>query len=190
VLARREGGAFTLVEYRTDLRGREEHPKLQTIGLIKTTGFAGTPLFFGPLQQHWSSFRYLGRQAIGGINTHVVSFAEHVEPAAVMGHFIVGDISVPLLVQGVAWIRASDYQILQMRTDLLAPLPPLTRVTAVVHFAEFRLQDAPTTLWLPKEVEVKVDYGGCVFSNRHRYSNYQMFRVSVIQKQPPAAQQH
>jgi hypothetical protein len=29
-----------------------------------------------------------------------------------------------------------------------------------------------------------------VFSNRHSYSNYQMFRVTVIQKQPPAARQH
>jgi hypothetical protein len=190
VLARREGGAFTLVEYRTDLRGREEHPKLQTLGLIKTTGFAGAPLFFGPLQQPWSSFRYLGRQAIGGINTEVVAFAEHPEPVAVMGHFMVGETSVPLLVQGVAWIRTSDYQILQMRTDLLAPLPPLPRVTAVVHFAENRFQDARTTLWLPKEVEVEVELGDYVFSNRHRYSNYQMFRVTVIQKQPPAAQQH
>jgi VWFA-related protein len=61
ILAQREGGAFNLVEYRTGLRGREEHPQIQTMGFIKTTGFAAMPLFFGPLQQPWSRFRYLGR---------------------------------------------------------------------------------------------------------------------------------
>jgi hypothetical protein len=190
ILRHQEGGAFNLVEYRTDLRGQKEHPQKQSRDFIKTAGFAAMPLFFGPLQQPWSGFRYLGRQTIGGVNTEVVAFAEHVDPAAVMGHFVLGGLSIPLLVQGVAWIRPSDYQILQMRTDLLAPLPPLTRMTAVVHFAGFQFQDSPATLWLPKEVEVKVELGNYVFSNRHSYSNYQMFRVTVIQKQPPAARQH
>jgi hypothetical protein len=190
ILRHQEGGAFNLVEYRTDLHGQKEHRQKQSRDFIKTAGFAAMPLFFGPLQQPWSEFRYLGRQTIGGVNTEVVAFAEHVDPAAVMGHFVLGEISVPLLVQGVAWIRPGDYQILQIRTDLLASLPPLTRMTAVVHFAGFQFQDSPAALWLPKEVEVKVGFEGYVFSNRHRYSNYQMFRVTVIQKQPPANQQH
>ena len=192
ILAQREGGAFTLVEYRTSLRGREENLQEKNKGFFTTTGFAAMPLFFGPLQQPWSDFSYLGRQTIGGINTQVVAFAERVDPAAVMGHFVLGEISVPLLVQGVAWIRASDYQIVQMRTDLLAPLPPLMRMTAVAHFAEFRLQDSPTALWLPKEVDVRVELGyKYVFSNRHRYSDYRLFRVkSVIKTGAPAPQQH
>ena len=77
MLARREGNAFTLIEYRTDLRGREEHPQIQTRDFIKTTGFAAMQLFFGPLEQPWSDFRYLGRQKIGGSPTEAVAFAEH-----------------------------------------------------------------------------------------------------------------
>jgi hypothetical protein len=190
ILRHQKGGDFTLDEYRTDLHGQKEHPQKRSKDSIKTAGFAAMPLFFGPLQQPWSDFSYLGRQTIGGINTQVVAFAEHVDPAAVMGHFVLAEISIPLLVQGVAWIRPGDYQIVQMRTDLLAPLPPLKRMTAVVHFAGFQFQDIPAALWLPKEVEVKVDFEGYAFSNRHRYSNYRMFRVTVIQKQPPVNQQH
>ncbi|MGO8732622.1 MAG: VWA domain-containing protein [Terriglobia bacterium] len=191
MLARREGSAFSLVEYRTDLHGREEHPQIQTGGFIKTTGFAAMPLFFGPLQQPWSDFRYLGQQTIGGTGTDVVAFAERIDPAAVMGHFVVGEMSVPLLVQGVAWIRAADYQILQMRTDLLAPLPPLAQVTTLVLYANTEFQGSPTALWLPREVEVKVGLGSYLFSNRHRYSDYRLFQVkSVIRTDFPAAQQH
>jgi hypothetical protein len=182
MLARREGRAFTLVEYRTDLRGREEHPQIQTGNLIVTTGFATMPLFFGLLQQPWSDFRYLGQQTIGGDRTEAVAFAEHIEPVAVMGRLKIGKASMPILVQGVAWIRSSDYQILKMRTDLLAPLPPLKRVTTLVLYAKNEFEGRPTALWLPQDVRVTVGMGHFVFGNRHMYSDYRMFRVNAVIK--------
>jgi hypothetical protein len=190
VLARKEDNAFNLIEYRTDLHGREEPAQKLTKSFIRTTGFASMSLFFGPLEQPWSGFRYLGRQKIGGRPTEVVAFAEHAWPAAVMGRFSIGQASIPILVQGVAWIRTSDYQILKMRTDLLAPLPPLDRVTSVVLFASNQFQGSPTAFWLPKDVEVKVGLGPEMFSNRHRYSDYRLFRAeSVIRTDFPAGQQ-
>ncbi len=191
MLARREGSAFTLVEHRTDLQGREEHPQKRAKNFIKTTGFASMPLFFGPLQQRWSDFRHLGQQTIGGTRTEVVAFAEHIEPTAVMGRFALGEASIPILLQGVAWIRSSDYQILKMRTDLLAPVPPVKRVTTLVLYARTQFEASPTTLWLPKGVEVKVGLGEYEFANRHTYSDYRLFRVkSVIRTDLPTAQQH
>ncbi len=191
MLARREGNALTLIEYRTDLHGQEERPQKLTKNFIKMTGFAATELFFGPLQQPWSDFRYLGRQKIGGSPTEAVAFAEHTDPQAVMGRFSMGEASIPILVQGVAWIRTSDYQILRIRTDILAPLPPLAQVTTLVLYARNQFRDSPTALWLPREVEVKVSLGPYLFSNRHRYSDYRRFMVeSVIKTDLPAAQQH
>jgi hypothetical protein len=191
MLARREGSAFTLVEYRTDLQGREEHRQIQTRNFIKTTGFAAMPLFFGPLQQPWSDFRYLGRQKIGGSPTEAVAFAEHVDPVAVMGRFSIGEASIPILVQGVAWFRTSDYQILKMRTDLLGPLGGLKGVTTVVLFARNQFQGIPTVFWLPQEVRVYVALGNVLLSNRHKYSEYRLFRAeSVIKTDFPAGQQH
>ncbi len=136
MLAQREGNAFSLIEYRTDLQGREEQPHKLIRAVLKSTGFAVTQLYFGPRQQSSSDFRYLGRQKIGGSPAEAVAFAEHVDPAAVMARFSIGEASIPILVQGVAWIRSSDYQILRMRTDLLAPLQPLARVTTLVQYAK------------------------------------------------------
>ena len=182
MLARREGNAFTLIEYRTDRHGREEQPHNLYRYFIKTTGFAATQLFFGPLQQPWSDFRYLGRQKIGGSPTEAVAFAQHIDPVAVMGHFSIGEASIPILVQGVAWIRSSDCHILRIRTDLLAPLPPLAQVTTLVLYAMTQFQDSPTALWLPREVEVEVGLGALLFFNHHRYSDYRLFRVESLIK--------
>jgi VWFA-related protein len=193
MLARWEGRTFTLTEYRTDLQGREENPQKLITGFIKTTGFAAMPLFFGPLQQPWSDFRLLGQQKIDGDRTEAVAFAEHIEPVAVMGRFTLGEASIPILLQGVAWIRSSDYQIVKMRTDLLAPLPDaaLKQVTTVVLFARNQFPDSPTGFWLPQKVDVKVGLGPYLFSNRHKYSDYRMFRVkSVIRTDFPGAQPH
>jgi len=182
ILARPESGAFTLTEYRTDLKGREESGEGLTPEFIKTTGFVSMALFFGPLEQPWSDFHHLGEHAVDGSPTEVIAFAEHIWPVAVTGHWLVGGGSVPLLVQGVAWIRSSDYQIIKMRTDLLAPIPPLTRMTTKVSYAMNQLEGGPPDFWLPKQVEVIVDIGRFEFTNRHKYADYRLFRVESIIK--------
>lgn len=181
MLAQQEANAANLVEYRTNLHGREEPSDSLMADYLKTTGFASMPFFFGPQEQPLSDFRYLGQQMFDGLRTEVVAFAEHIEPDAVRGHFVVGTTSVPLLLQGVAWIDASGYQILRMRTDLLAPQPgaALNRMTTVVSFAGIKFQGRPSAFWLPQEVEVTLDQGKFIYANRHRYSDYQLFKVEA-----------
>jgi hypothetical protein len=195
MLAEREGNTENLVEHRADPHGREERPDKLIEDFLKTTGFASMPLFFGLREQHLSDFRYLGQQSLQGRRTEVVAFAEHIEPAAVRGRFVVGHTSVPLLLQGVAWIHTNDYQILQMRTDLLAPQPgvELKRATTVVSFESVKFQGRAAAFWLPQEVDVTLDQGNYLFVNRHRYSDYQLFKVEILQQMhdpEPAAPQH
>ena len=195
MLAPQEGNNGTLTEYRTDLHGHEEPAHNPVGSFLATTGFASFPLFFGALQQPWSDFRYLGQQSIDARRAEVVAFAEHVDPVGVKGRFVIGDTSIPLLLQGVAWIHAGDYQILRMRTDLLAPQPGATlrRMTTVVLFAGINFEGGRTTLWLPEEVDVTVEAGNSTLVNRHRYSDYRLFKVEVSQPAdepgPPPRQQ-
>jgi hypothetical protein len=183
MLARPQANNFALTEYRTDLQGREIPPpgKLDR-NFVKTGGFAAISLFFAARQQIWSDFRHLGEQTVDGCSTQVVAFAEHVWPVAVAGRWVHGEESIPLLLQGVAWIRSGDYQILQMRTDLLAPVPPLTRMTTRVRYANNHFEGGPIAFWLPQEVQVTANVGRYVFTNRHTYSGYQLFRVESVIK--------
>jgi hypothetical protein len=196
MLVQQEGNTESLIEYRTDLRGRELRSEKPLQTSIKTSGFASMPFLFGPREQLLSDFRYLGQQTLQGRRTEVVAFAEHVEPAAIRSRFVLGNASVPLLLQGVAWIHTGDYQILRMRTDLLAPQPgaALKRVTTVVQFDEIKFQGRPTALWLPQEVDVTVDQGHYLFANRHRYSDYRLFDVKILQQvrepEPKGAEHH
>ncbi len=179
---RPQGNNSVLTEYRTDLQGREIPPGRLDATFLKTAGFAAIPLLFAALQQPWSDFRLLGEQPVQGCSTQVVAFAEHVWPVAVAGHMALGGESIPLLLQGVAWIRSSDYQILQMRTDLLAPVPPLLRMTTQVRFANNHFEGGPTMFWLPQEVQVTANVDRRVFTNRHTYSDYRLFRVESVIK--------
>lgn len=179
---RPQGNSFVLTEYRTDLQGREIPSGKLDATFLKTSGFAAIPLVFGPLQQPWSGFRHLGEQTVQGCSTQVVAFAEHVWPVAVAGRMVFARESIPLILQGVAWIRSSDYQILQMRTDLLASVPPLMRMTTEVHYANNHFEGGPLVCWLPQEVQVTANVGRRVLTNRHTYSDYRLFRVESVIK--------
>ena len=186
MLIQQQDNAQNLIEYRTDLHGREEHNDNLIHEFMKTTGFASMLFFFGSREQPLSDFRFLGQQTLQGRRTEVVAFAQHVDPAAVRGRFLGAKTSVPLLVQGVAWIHTSDYQILQMRTDLLAPQPgaALKRATTVVLFAGTKFKDRPGVFWLPQEVDVTIDQGDYIFTNRHQYSDFQLFQVEILEPAP------
>ena len=96
-----------------------------------------------------------------------------------------------MLVQGIAWVDEETFQVLRLRSDLLAPLYTigLDRLTTEVNFSEVRLQDVARPLWLPREVSVQIfmnqysyenaDYCEQIYENWHRYADYKRFRVGV-----------
>jgi len=173
-------------EYRTDLQGRERNSEPAASGFVRTSGFTSLPLVFGPNEQPVTDYRDLGSEALHGRACRVLAFAQHVDPAA-MSHWNIGGEQIPILVQGIAWIDAAGGQVVQMRTDLLAPQPRvgLHRATTIVTFAPVGFHSsAGSAFWLPHEVSVSIDLDKYTFLNRHLYSEYQVFTVSTGQKTP------
>jgi TonB family protein len=85
-------------------------------------GFANMWIYFEPLNQLESSFRYLGKQKMNGRDTLVLAFSQKPESvrSPVMFHF--EDKILPIFMQGVAWVDASNFKIVRLRTDLLLPI--------------------------------------------------------------------
>ncbi len=183
------GAPRRLTEYRTDVHGQDRSADHPIGGYLKTTGFASLPLLLHQNNQQFSDFRYLGSQEVKGRQTHVVAFAEHPIPAAVAVVFkLSSGESIPVILQGIAWIDAETYQIVRIRTDLLAPQTEngLHRETTVVQLHQVTFRDSSAVLWLPREVEVTVQFRDVLLHNRHRYSDYQLFKVDTEQRvQPP-----
>jgi hypothetical protein len=173
-------GESGISEYRTDLKGGTPGNDRFPSDTIRTTGFASLPLCFSPEQQALTDFRFLGSQIVHHHNrVDVIAFAQHPEPAAVIGRFTLFGPAVPILLQGVVWLDSADGQIVQIHTELLAPQPSvnLNRVATQVQYAKTNLARGSISLWLPKQVEVRVEAFGQHYINRHRYSDYQVFTV-------------
>jgi hypothetical protein len=171
-------------EYRTNRRGAALAPTDPSGRFMITEGFASAALHFLPFYQAGSRFRYLGRQTVQGRATHVIAFAQRPETAELFESFQVNHSSTDVLVQGVAWVDAATGQIIRLRTDLLRPQPQirLARQTTDVRYGEVHFLGVDSTMWLPMDVAVIVEWNGRLFRNEHHYSDFQVFEVETHQK--------
>jgi hypothetical protein len=178
------GNEVALKEYRTDLEGREETRKEPKRGFVKTSGFASMPMELSADRQHQYDFKYLGSQTIDGRSTKVIAFAGHPVEAAISGDYVLAGKSIPIILQGIAWIDAATYQVARMQTELLAPLSfaGLSRLSTSAVFGEVHFRRSAAVLWLPQVVDVTADFFGETQHNRHSYSDYQLFSVGTDQK--------
>lgn len=154
-------------------------------GFFLAPGRAGMTAFLHPRHQKHCRFRYLGRQA-SDRNIQVIAFAQKPESGDYLGSYMSEVMIKPalLLYQGFVWLDSDTCQIVRMRTDLLAPRTDvgLSRQTSEIWFGEVRFQSVETAFWLPKEVLITNASLGQTCRNRHRYSEYQVFSVTVQQK--------
>jgi VWFA-related protein len=169
-------------EYRMDDKGN----RLGAIGLEKgyvvTAGFALSCIPFSTVAQPQSRFRYLGEEKMDSRETYVLGFAQQPGEATFFTAMKrTGEADVNMLTQGILWVDKNSFQIIRMRSDLLAPGNEirLDQLTTEVAFGEVQLQDVPNPLWLPRDVDVSMEIDKQKFHNLHHYTNYRRYRVSV-----------
>jgi len=175
-------------EYRMNKDGEAVTSRGTGQGFAVTSGFTLKCIHFSSAHRYESRFRHLGYGRLGQRNTYVVVFAQE-SPYAKISESVKGAWgTVPVYIQGIVWIDRETFQILRLRTDLLAPPASLGlyRETTEITFTETSLQDYKFPLWLPSSVNVEGVFDGQIFHNEHRYSDYKRYRVSVKMKAPAA----
>jgi hypothetical protein len=205
ILARRSKDAVTLEEFRVDLktgamletddpgppnesgssspwddleRASQRINARATGGPPLGQGFASMWLRFYPSNRSESDFRYLGEQRMDGHHTLVVAFAQKPGSVRLPAEVRLEDKSLPVYYQGIAWVDASDFRIVRLRTDLLSPITDLllTQLTSEVRFADTQATGFASHLWLPREVVVTSQINRLTFHDKHNYSNYRSFQ--------------
>jgi hypothetical protein len=173
-------------EYRTDPQGNPTQPIGFEQGYAITAGFALKCIYFLPDLQPEITYRYLGDQMMGSRDTYVVAFAQRPAHATFWGTVLSEGGKVVILDQGIAWVDKNTFQIIRIRTDLLAPHIELglAQQTTEITFSEVQIPDMSRALWLPETANVYALFQGQAFRNEHRYQNYQHFHVSVKMRQP------
>jgi poly(3-hydroxybutyrate) depolymerase len=172
VLRHEVNGEVTLEEYRTGNEKKNSAPLSQ--------GTVNAWVLFHPANLAESSFRYLGRQQMDGHATLVLAFAQLPDKVKFPGQVDYLGKSFPVMYQGFAWIEESDFRIVRLRTDLLAPRPDifLQMLTSDVRFSEVHIfaPDESLTLWLPRQAKINWNFKGEVVHQSHTYSDFQIYR--------------
>lgn len=165
-----------LEEYRTDKKGR---PAGNTVlrGAVLTLRFSYVPIYLHPDFQSDSNFSYVGQQTMEGHRCYVVGFAQRPDTARLWVKLTEESFSYNVLLEGLAWIDASSYQIIRMYTELLpdASVRDIKEQTTEVTFGEVHFKGIDVVFWLPHDVVVYTDWSGRKFRNYHRYSDYQLY---------------
>jgi hypothetical protein len=163
----------------SELERASQELSFQSGGPPASRGFATSWVYFYPNNYPQAAFRYLGRQQLNGKHTLVLAFAQKPELVNLPAIFRSQGRVAPMFLQGVAWVDPSDFRILRLRTDLLAPVPEVSlhRLTADIEFATTKVEDVESPLWLPHEVAVTSECGGTTLHEVHKYSKYRLFRA-------------
>jgi len=174
-------------EYRTDSKGHPISPTAMQGTSLLTEGFVSMPIHFLPKYQPQSRFLYLGHDKLKKVNAIVIAFAQVFGKAREVGAVNVGGQSALLLIQGEAWVDPKTFQILRMRTELLAPRPDvgLEQQTTDIEFGPVKFKDTAVTFWLPRQVSVLVTWNTFTFHNIHNYSHFRLFSVQTDQAIAP-----
>jgi len=181
LLTHAEEAGLGIEEHRSTAEGQEAALVGLHKGLMLTSGFASASSLFHPVNRSGADFRYLGKQEIDGQEAYVVAFAQKPETAKMVTRFVTDKDTALILVQGVAWVDCGTFHIIRLHTGLLNPLPKvrLQKQTTEIKFQPVSFDGSSTTLWLPREVEVMIEWKGRVLRNQHRYSDFKLFNVEV-----------
>ncbi|MGC2526580.1 MAG: VWA domain-containing protein [Candidatus Acidiferrum sp.] len=169
-------------EYRMDNKGNRLGPIGLDRGFLVTSGYALSCISFSSYAQSQSRFRYIGEEMVGSRDTYVLGFAQKPGEATFLTTMRgTGPGDVDMVAQGILWVDKKNFQIIQMRSDLLAPNKEiqLDELTQHVTFGEVQLKDVPNPLWLPSDVDVSMEIEKQKYRNAHHYTDYRRYRVSV-----------
>jgi hypothetical protein len=192
IIFQRTSESTVMTEFRTDLQNNRIGSFSEDPRAPAAQGFALAWMRFHPSRRLESKFRYLGRQKVEGRAVDVVAFAQTPGRVEFPAQIRLKSATVPVLSQGVAWIDKSDFRILRLRTDLLAPLPEaqIRKLTTTVDFSEVRIPHSTLRLWLPRKAVVEWETmpsnplqlgqtSDSHYIERHSYTNYHIYHVSV-----------
>lgn len=175
---RNPDGSTSIAESRIDGAGK---PVQEGGGFtsVRGYGFSYQWLFFTAANQPEFHFRYLGQQEKSGRKTYVVAFAQEPKKVSAPAFFQVDTKRVPFYYQGVLWVDQSSFDIVALRTDLLAPLALLKQLTTELTFHSVPIRGFDAVFWLPSEVDISSDQGRGPSEESHRYSDYHLFHAQA-----------
>lgn len=184
-IAEPEPGYLEVNEYRAEkitLAGYPDH--------IASTGFATLAFVFHPHVRENFEMQCEGLGDWQGQATWLVHFRQRDDRPNRMHAFQVGTRIYTVGLKGRAWIRADNFQIVRIESELVEPKPDiqLRSEHQIVEYGPIPFGKAGVSLWLPKSAELYFDFRRQRFYRRHSFDHYMLFAVGTEErrKEPTA----
>lgn len=156
---------------------------------IATSGFAALALVFHPHRRDTFEMKCEGLGDWNGQASWIVHFRQRIDRPNYMHSYKVGKQLYPVALKGRAWIRADNFQIMRIESEMVQPIPEieLRSEHQIVQYGPILFQQKNTTLWLPKSAEIYFDFRKHRYYRRHRFDHYMLFSVDSREKPTPPA---
>lgn len=177
-------GSILIEDYRQD-----RVPQGGSPGGIASTGFVMLGLVFHPSMQGDFDFDCEGQGEWRERPAWLVHFRQrhdrpnHMQTFKVSGNVYRADL------KGRAWIDRSTFQIVHIEADLTKPVHEVQLLSEhqVVEYGPVPFAKKNTILWLPKNVEIYLEFRKHRYYRRYSYDHYMLFDVDVSESRKPPA---
>jgi tetratricopeptide (TPR) repeat protein len=176
-------GYPTVQEYRSGDSGIRQ-------ASVMDSGTAAFALIFHPSHVGNFDFRCEGLTELRGTPAWQVHFEESTDPHRSFTAIHSGGATYLPRLKGRAWITTDNYNVLQIETDLLAPIAQidLQLEHQVISYAPVEFPKRQVRLWLPDRSSLYIAYRGHRYQRVHTFSQFQLFSVESTEavKEPIA----
>jgi hypothetical protein len=171
--------AVSIDEYRSDKVSQPGYPDG-----ISSTGFITLALVFHPELSKDFEFQCEGQGDWHGQPSWIVHFRQRSDRPNRMHAYKVGSV-FPVDLKGRAWITADKFEIVQIEADMVKPVPEIQLLSErqTVEYGPIPFAAKNTTLWLPKKVEIYIDFRKHHYYRRHSFDHYMLFSVDTEHKE-------
>ena len=174
-------GFLTVEEYRNSGGSPGEFP-----GGVATNGLPTLALIFHPYYAVNFEMTCEGLTHWNGKLAWQVHFRQRKDKPNVIRSYRLGaeGPSHAVALKGRAWILTDSFEITQLETDLVSPMPEIRLVAdhTAIEYGPVQFRTHGAEMWLPQNAEVYYDWRGKRIHRRHSFSHYMLFAVDEKQQ--------
>jgi hypothetical protein len=181
-------GYYKVEEYRNGKTGQDIFPDH-----LAMFGLTSLVMIFHPAYRDEYEFECEGLSRWHGGKAWQVHFRQRLDKPARVRGYRVGNQTFSLALRGRAWIAVDTFQILNLETDLVSPVPqiPLNAEHISIQYAPVQFHTSKKELWLPQNAELYVDFDVRRVHRSDHFSDYMLFSVDEnerISAPPPQSE--
>ena len=172
-------GVLLVNEFRNERYGVDDLPDQ-----IVTKGFPALALVFHPDMRDNYEMTCEGLGQLYGQATWLVHFRQRDDRPNHMQDYHAGNQDYPIKMKGRAWITADQFQIVRIESELTNPMPQIQLLTEhqIAEYGPVRFGKKDVELWLPKSVDLYLDFRRQRFHRRHSFDHFMLFSVDAEDK--------